>query len=65
MSVRKERNGVRMDIKSTDYLQKIVKLVGRKDAAEVLELVTYLLADNSYSDARYFFEEMQEMVENE
>lgn len=51
------------DIKNIEYLKEIVRNLGKDEAADVLQNVAYLLWDNEYHNARFFVEELIEIVE--
>lgn len=50
-------------IKSIEYLKEIIKNLGKAEATDALENIAYLLWDNNYYDARFFIEQLIEIVE--
>ena len=53
------------ELKSADYLEEIVSNIGRDNAIDVIQNISYLLQDNGYGDARYFTDRLMEIIEEE
>lgn len=53
------------NIKNIEYLKEIVTNLGKSEAVDVLENISYLLWDNGYLESRFFIDELIEITENE
>jgi hypothetical protein len=53
------------DIKSIEYLREIVKDLGKDTAMDILENISYLLWDNGHEEARFFTDELIEIIDEE
>lgn len=53
------------EFKSMDYLQQLVNDYGKGEAMTIIETIGYLLMDNGYENARFFLDDLNELVEDE
>ena len=53
------------ELKSAEYLEDIVKAVGKDNAIDIIQNISYLLYDNGNEDARFFTDWLMEIIEDE
>lgn len=55
------------EYKSIDYLTEIKKdnMMTNNDIINMLENISYILTDNGYNDARYFIDDIIDLINNE